>query len=219
MIELKSVSLNYEKTAALSAVSLKVGRERAALIGASGSGKTSLLRVIAGFEKPDEGEVVIGGRTCSSKRFFVPPCDRGVGFVFQEPSLWPHLSLYSNVAYGLDHPRSTAGRKRVELLLEKLDLTELKRRKPHELSGGEARRASIARAVAPAPKILLLDEPFAGLDEKLKSTVIELLEEEGEANISTMVVVAHDERAAGRLCSNMVRMEAGRIVGLEAEKP
>lgn len=213
MIELKAVSMKYGDVSAVQGVDITIERgARIALAGASGSGKTSLLRLIAGLEVPDSGEVAISGRTCSSPDVYIPPGRRGIGFVFQEPSLWPHLSVFRNVAYGLENPGSRESRDRVVEVLKRLGLSDLARRKPHQLSGGEAQRASIARALAPSPPVQLMDEPLTGLDDELKSSVIDFLVGEFESRGTTVLMAAHDEAAAGKLCRGVVRMERGRIV-------
>ena len=219
MIKLKAVSLKYGNARAVQDVSITVERgSRIALMGASGSGKTSLLRLIAGLVVPDSGEVVISGQICSSSEVFIPPGRRNIGFVFQEPALWPHLTLFRNVIYGLENPASRESRDRASDVLKRLGLSDLAGRKPHQVSGGEAQRASIARAVAPRPAIILMDEPLTGLDDKLKDSVIDFLAGETEKNGVTMVMAAHDEIAAGKLCQSAIRMERGRIIGTEVRK-
>ncbi len=212
MLSLRSITLKFDGFSALDNIDLELGRgERLALVGPSGSGKTSLLRIIAGLEKPAEGQVVMTGKTCSSPRFFLPPGSRGVGFVFQRPALWPHLSLSSNIAYGLDRPRSTEGRRRLGFLIGRLELEGLEKRRPHQLSGGEAQRASIARALAPAPAILLLDEVFAGLDEGLREVVIQLLKEEAEHHQTTIIMAAHNLAEARKICPRVAELREGRL--------
>lgn len=212
MLTLSSITLKFDSVRALDGISLEIQSGRHTVVtGPSGSGKTSLLRVIAGLEKPQRGEVVISGRLCSSTGTMIAPGRRRIGFVFQRPALWPQLSLYSNVAYGLRRPGSAEGRARIRSLLEKLDLKGLEKRKPHELSGGEAQRASIARALAPAPAMLLLDEPFAGLDDRLRDRVIGLLTEEAERAGSTIIMATHNLADARRVCPSVVEIRQGRV--------
>ena len=139
-----------------------------ALVGPSGCGKTTLLRMIAGLESPDAGTIEIDGRPVISHGIFVQPEKRSVGFVFQDYALFPHMSVVSNIAYGL--PRNTPDRnRRVDEMLELVGLSDRRNRRPHELSGGERQRVALARALAPAPKVLLMDEPFSNLDPNLSA--------------------------------------------------
>ncbi len=212
MIELRSVVLRYGAVVALDGLDLEVGTgERLALIGPSGAGKTSLLRVIAGLERPRSGEILIDGRVVSSRSVHRSPSRRGVAMAFQRPALWPHLTVEANVAWTLRSPRSTESRRRTASLLARLGLEDQARRRPHELSGGEARRASIARALAAAPPIVLLDEPFAGLDSRLREAVADLILEEVGDHGSTLLAAVHDLEAARILCSKTAAVEFGRI--------
>ena len=212
MLSLRSITLKFDGFPALDNINLELERgERLALVGPSGSGKTSLLRIIAGLEKPAEGQVAMTGKTWSSPSFFLPPGSREVGFVFQRPALWPHLSLSSNIAYGLDQPRSTEGRRRLGFLIRRLELEGLEKRRPHQLSGGEAQRASIARALAPAPAILLLDEVFAGLDGRLRGVVIQLLKEEAKQHQTTIIMAAHNLAEARKICPRVAELREGSL--------
>ncbi len=161
-----------------------------ALLGASGCGKTTLLRLIAGFEPADAGRVVLGGRTMEAPGVRVPPEKRGIGYVPQEGTLFPHLTVAKNVAFGLRRTAQRAGR--VAEALRLTGLTGLERRLPHELSGGQQQRTALARALAPAPRLILLDEPFNALDMALRRSVcadvVALLRTTG----ATAVLVTHD---------------------------
>ena len=196
---------------AVNDVSLDVNQgEILALVGPSGCGKTTLLRLIAGLETPDSGAIELDGNPVAARGFFVPPEKRGVGFVFQDYALFPHMSVAENIAYGLH--KSTEGRaRRIDELLELVGLGSLRDRRPHELSGGERQRVALARALAPAPKILLMDEPFSNLDPnlsaRLQQEVREILHKAG----ITVIFVTHDQEAALSMGDVVAVMENGRI--------
>jgi iron(III) transport system ATP-binding protein len=169
-----------------------------ALLGPSGSGKTTLLRLIAGFERPDQGEISIGGRTVVdvARSVWVPAEDRGVGMVFQDYALFPHLTVAQNVEFGLRNSNRAARRARVEELLKLTEMSHCPNRYPHELSGGQQQRVALARALAPSPGVVLLDEPFNGLDPDLRPQmrreVAQILRHLGTAAI----LVTHDQEEA-----------------------
>lgn len=181
-----------------------------AVLGLSGCGKTTLLRVIAGFERAERGTVSLGERTLDDGRTYLPPERRGVGYVPQEGALFPHLSVEDNVGFGLSR-RERRG-PAVADLLEMVGIAPLARRLPHELSGGEQQRAALARALACRPQALLLDEPFSSLDASLRSRVREevhtLLREQGV----TTVLVTHDQEEALSLADVVAVLRDGRIV-------
>jgi len=209
VISLRNVSLSHGPVAAVSSIDLEVPLgERVALVGPSGSGKTTLLRLVAGLEDPDRGRVVLSGRTGKARQ---DPAPRGVAMVFQRPALWPHLSVRGNVAFGLSDDRRETGRTRVDDLLERLGLTDLAHRRPHQLSGGEAQRVAIARALAPASPILLLDEPFSDLDAALVQRAVEVVREEVERTGATVLLAAHDLAAAARVCERVAILRAGTL--------
>jgi ABC-type sulfate/molybdate transport systems ATPase subunit len=213
MLSLRSITLVYDGLPALERIDLELDNgEHLALVGPSGSGKTSLLRIIAGLETPREGQLDIQGTTCSSPDILISPGSRGVGFVFQRPALWPHLSLSSNIGFGLDEPRSTEGRRRLEFLIRRLGLEGLEKRKPHQLSGGEARRVSLGRALALEPGILLLDEVFAGLDAQLRAVIVQVLKDEAEEHQTTIIMVTHHLSEARKICPRVAEIRAGRLV-------
>ena len=180
-----------------------------ALLGPSGCGKTTALRLIAGFEQPDEGEITVGGRVVSSRSGLTPPERRRIGMVFQEGALFPHLTVEQNVGYGL---RKDADRsRRISEALELVGLSEMRQRMPHELSGGQQQRVALGRALAPRPDVLLLDEPFSNLDAKLREQlqrdVVEIL----RASRVTAVFVTHDQQAALSVGDEVAVMNAGRL--------
>lgn len=180
-----------------------------ALLGPSGCGKTTALRLIAGFEQPDEGEIAVSGHVVSSPAASLPPEKRRIGMVFQEGALFPHLTVEQNVGYGL---RKDADRsRRIGETLELVGLSEMRLRMPHELSGGQQQRVALARALAPRPDILLLDEPFSNLDAKLRDQlqrdVVAILHE----SRVTAVFVTHDQQAALTVGDEVAVMNEGRL--------
>jgi iron(III) transport system ATP-binding protein len=180
-----------------------------ALLGPSGCGKTTTLRLIAGFERPDAGRVEIGDRVVANARVFIPPERRQVGIVFQNYALFPHLSVADNVAYGLN--RRTDRAARVREILGLVDLNGLQARLPHELSGGQQQRVALARALAPRPQVLLLDEPFSGLDaslrDQVRADVTRILRESG----ASVIFVTHNQEEALLMGDCVAVMNAGQI--------
>ncbi len=178
------------------------------LLGPSGSGKTTALRLIAGFERPDSGSVAVDGVTVVDDTTFVPPERRRVGMVFQDFALFPHMTVGENVGYGL--PRGV--RRRITEVLDMVGLTGMEQRLPHELSGGEQQRVALARALAPAPAVILLDEPFSNLDapqrEKIRREVRGILVEAR----TTTVFVTHDQSEALAISDVLAVMREGRVI-------
>ena len=183
---------------------------RLAVVGASGSGKSTLLRLIAGFEHPDSGSIRLGGAVVADGTAFVPAHRRGIGYVTQDGALFPHLTVHQNIQFGI---RSNSRRRHHAAAAAEmvgLDLQLLKRY-PHELSGGQQQRVAVARALAPEPKIMLLDEPFSALDSGLRTqtrhAVVEALERCG----TTTVLVTHDQAEAMSFGQQIAVISAGRI--------
>jgi len=181
-----------------------------AVLGPSGCGKSTLLRVIAGFERPDAGTVSVGGRTVAGPGAVMAPERRRVGIVPQEQALFPHLSVGANVAYGLG--RGAERHARVEQMLELAGLSGLGKRMPHELSGGQQQRVALARALAPAPSVVLLDEPFANLDAALRATLRAEVRDILRTAGTTALIVTHDQEEALSLAGTVAVMRGGRIV-------
>ena len=198
--------------AALGGVDLDVRQgELLALLGPSGSGKTTLLRVIAGLEIPDQGRVFFGSEDVTDK----PVQQRGIGFVFQHYALFRHLSVFDNVAYGLRarRPRPGAGaiRKRVDELLELVQLGEHGGRFPSQLSGGQRQRVALARALAPEPNVLLLDEPFGALDAQVRKDLRRWLRDIHHRTGQTTIFVTHDQDEALELADRVAILNRGRL--------
>jgi iron(III) transport system ATP-binding protein len=167
---------------------------RLAVVGPSGSGKTTLLRILAGLEAPEAGEVRIAGVLASAAgEVLVPPHERGVGFAFQQPLLWPHLRVGANVAFGVHGVARAEARSRVAELLERCGLAGCASRFPDELSGGEAARVALARALAPRPALLLLDEPFASVEADLRDRLAGVVRDQQAATGATLVYATHDD--------------------------
>ncbi len=183
-----------------------------AIIGPSGEGKTTLLRIIGGFETPHVGTVTIGGRLVSAAgRIVVPAEDRGVSLVPQEGSLFPHLSVAGNVAFGLRNRRSAATRTRIAEVLEMVGLSGFEKRRPQELSGGMQQRVALARALAPHPQVVLLDEPFAALDLGLREQVRDETVRALRAVGATVVWVTHDQQEALATADRVAVLLGGTI--------
>jgi iron(III) transport system ATP-binding protein len=195
VLEVRAVSKQYagSSTFAVHAVTFAVRRgEVLAVVGESGSGKTTLLRLIAGLEVPTAGEVLLNGHIASSPRGCVPPERRGVGIVFQDYALFPHLTVLDNVTFGLQSLPRALRRNRAMEALALVGLTDYGQRFPHELSGGQQQRVALARALAPGPSLLLLDEPFSNLDLMLKQQVRDEVAAILRAASTTALFVVHD---------------------------
>lgn len=210
-IRFESVTKRFGAVAAVDNVNLDIrAGEFFALLGPSGCGKTTLLRLLAGFEAPDRGSIRLGGNDLSG----VPPHRRPVNTVFQNYALFPHLTVEANVAFGLRYDgltRDEIGR-RVKEMLALVRLEGFEKRRPHQLSGGQRQRVALARALAKRPKALLLDEPLAALDRKLReNTQSELIRLQRELG-ATFIIVTHDQDEAMTLAGRMAVMDRGRIV-------
>jgi iron(III) transport system ATP-binding protein len=181
------------------------------LLGPSGCGKSTTLRMIAGVDLPDAGRILIDGSEICGPGRILPPEARGVGLMFQDFALFPHLTVAQNVGFGLPGDR-TSRMKRVGELLERVNLSSFGNMHPHELSGGEQQRVALARALAPRPRVMLMDEPFSGLDNRLRDgirdTTLDLLKAEGAA----VLLVTHEPDEALRMADEIALMRGGRIV-------
>jgi iron(III) transport system ATP-binding protein len=185
------------------------------LLGPSGCGKSTVLRTIAGIERQAAGRILADGQVLSDGMLHLPPERRGIGLIFQDFALFPHLSVGQNVAFGLSGSRSEV-RERVNALLARVDLKDYADKSPHMLSGGEQQRVALARAMAPRPRIMLMDEPFSGLDNRLRDGIrdetLEILKEDGTA----VVLVTHEPEEAMRMADQIALMRGGRIVQVGA---
>ena len=210
-VRLQAVSKKFGEFAAVDTVSLDIRRgEIFCLLGGSGSGKTTLLRMLAGFETPSAGSIYIDGEDMSA----VPPYERPINMMFQSYALFPHMNVEKNVSFGLEQERLGRAEisRRVAEILEIVQMSPYAGRKPHQLSGGQRQRVALARALAKRPKLLLLDEPLAALDRKLRErTQFELLNIQERLGV-TFIVVTHDQEEAMTLATRMGVMDRGQIV-------
>src|SRR5713101_2788612 len=209
-ILVRNVSKRFGDFAALSDVSFDVeGGSLTALLGPSGSGKSTLLRIIAGLERPDAGEILISGEQATGLK----PQKRNVGFVFQHYAAFKHMTVRDNVAFGLTvrkRPKAEI-RERVDLLLKLVQLEAFGRRYPAQLSGGQRQRMALARALAPEPQVLLLDEPFGALDARVRAELREWLRRLHDEMHVTTIFVTHDQEEALELADRIVVMNKGSV--------
>jgi len=212
LLDARHLTRSFGRAPVVSDVSLKVGPGQViCLLGPSGCGKSTTLRIIAGVERADQGEVWIGGRQMAGPRLHAPPEARGVGLMFQDFALFPHLTVAENVGFGLTGDK-VAKAARVGILLERVGLGGFGPKHPHQLSGGEQQRVALARALAPRPRVLLMDEPFSGLDNRLRDGIrdstLDILKEEGAG----VLLVTHEPDEAMRMADEIALMRAGRVV-------
>jgi iron(III) transport system ATP-binding protein len=211
-LDVTGLSRRFGARAVVDDLSLQIAAGQVTcLLGPSGCGKSTTLRMIAGVEAAGAGTVRIDGRMVAGPGVHVPPEARSVGLMFQDFALFPHLTVAENVGFGLRIDRAEKAR-RVQELLDKVDLSGFGSKHPHELSGGEQQRVALARALAPQPRVMLMDEPFSGLDNRLRDGIrdrtLELLKEAGTA----VLLVTHEPDEAMRMADQIALMRAGRIV-------
>jgi len=214
MLEIKELGKTYNgKDWVVQDFHLSVAPQKIiALLGESGSGKTTVLRIIAGFESPSKGSVSFNGREISSTGFHLSPEKRGVGMVFQDFALFPHITVKENILYGLFKKKKPEAIKRVDEVLALVGMQGLEQRYPHQLSGGQQQRVALARALAPEPSVLLLDEPFSSIDgvmkEELRNDLKSILRKAG----ITVLYVTHDTQAALSMADEIVLMRQGKML-------
>ena len=215
-IVLKNITKRFGKSVAVDNLNLTIADgDFITLLGPSGCGKTTTLRMIAGLETPTEGEIWIDGKCVFSaeKGINVPPSKRDVGFLFQNYALWPHMTVYQNISFGLENMKWPKDRirKKVDELLKMLKIEEFEKRYPSELSGGQQQRVAIARTLATEPKVLFMDEPLSNLDAKLRMDMRTELKRLHLETRSTFVYVTHDQLEAMTLSTKICLMKKGLL--------
>lgn len=215
----ENVTRRFDGNAAVSGVSFTAGNgEVICLLGPSGCGKSTLLRLAAGIEVPDEGRILLDGREIAGPERFVEPEDRGIGLVFQDYALFPHLDALENTRFGLGDLAKREALTIADSALRRVGLGHRLRAMPHELSGGEQQRVALARAVVPRPRVLLMDEPFSNLDRRMRDQVREetvaILRETG----ATALIVTHDPEEAMRIADRIVLMRKGKLVQIGSSR-
>lgn len=207
--ELTNVSFSYDngKKSVLENFTMQMQKgEVVGVLGQSGCGKSTLLRIIAGLEIPASGRIAAGGRVLVDDQQFIQPEQRGIGMVFQDYALFPHLTVGQNILFGL-HRLSRKDRfKRLDEMLELIQLNDFVKRYPHELSGGQQQRVAFARALAPSPLMLLMDEPFSSLDSHLKQSIREELKRLLHKAQITCMFVTHDQEDAAAICERIIQI-------------
>lgn len=211
-LALNSVSKSFGSQQVLRGLSLEVANgEFVAILGSSGSGKTTLLRLIAGFDHPDAGEISIAGKVVAAKNVFVPAEARKVGYVPQDAALFPHLDVFENVAFGLKGLSKTARSDRVRSLLKLVSMEAFENSSATSLSGGQKHRIALARALAPEPELILLDEPFAALDAELRSRIRDEIKQVLDKVSSTTILVTHDQEEALSIADRVALLRDGNF--------
>ncbi|QEE35976.1 ABC transporter ATP-binding protein [Octadecabacter sp. SW4] len=211
-LQITNLRRSFDGRAVVDDVSLSVmPGQVTCLLGPSGCGKSTTLRMIAGVEMQDSGAIYVDGKLVCDTVFRVPPEARSIGLMFQDFALFPHLDVARNVAFGLHGPRAET-QARVAALLDRVGMTRHMNAYPHQLSGGEQQRVALARALAPRPRIMLMDEPFSGLDDRLRDDIrdetLEVLKDEGTA----VLLVTHEPGEAMRMADEIALMRDGKIV-------
>lgn len=210
-LKVKNVNLSFNNNEILKELNLTIDQGNfVAITGASGSGKTSLLRVICGLESPNQGEIILDNSLLSNKEIFIPTEKRNIGLVVQEKVLFPHLNARQNIEFGISS--KTDKQNLSNEIMEKLNIKQLAEKYPHELSGGESQRVALARSIVMKPKLLMLDEPFTGLDKDLKMKIYPEIKSILQASKITALMVTHDLNEVKALADKCFNLESGKLV-------
>ena len=212
MLQFDSVHHAYNGSSSVCDVSFQVkAGEVVSLLGPSGCGKTTLLRLAAGLEQPKNGTIKLYDQVISSVDYLQPPEQRGIGYMFQDYALFPHLTVIQNVVFGLPQKGSIATKRGLDVL-EEVDIDALSDMYPHELSGGQQQRVALARALAPKPAVILLDEPYAGLDSRLRERIRDQMLHVLKASDAAALMVTHDAEEAMFMSDRIVVLRDGHVV-------
>ena len=207
VIKLENIAKKFDRKEILKGISLEIKKgENFGIFGPSGCGKTTLLRIISGLEKPDDGNIYLRGK--ETVKNFVPPEERNISFIFQDLALWPHMTAEEHLKFVLDHSE------KIKDILNACGLTGLEKSKPEELSGGEKQRLAIARAIVQRSDVLLLDEPFSSLDFTVKEEMKKLLQKLQSKYKLTLVYVTHDIFEIFDMCNRIALMDEGKITNV-----
>lgn len=213
MLELRNIYKNFGDTEVLKDINLNIKKgEIVSLLGLSGSGKSTILNIISGFEEACGGKVIYKGRTILDDKVFIEPQNRNIGFVFQNYALFPHMNIYDNITFGVSKLKKEQKDRIVDGLLKLIDLEGFEKRYPHQLSGGQQQRIALVRSMALNPDLILLDEPFSSVDSMAKSSIqkqlLSILKNSGK----TAIIVTHDPNEALALSDKIVYLQNGSIV-------
>ena len=212
ILKIQNLSHSYDNDQlSLKKINLLVNKgERLSIQGPSGCGKSTLLRLIAGLEEPNEGQIFINEEEVSSPGFSVPPEKRQIGMVVQDKALFPHLSIYENICFGI---KKNTNKEQIALdLLNLFKIEELKNKFPHQISGGEKQRVALARSMAPNPNFIMLDEAFSALDSDLKVSIYDEVLEIFQGKNITVILVTHDAEEAKILSTRQLKMDNGELL-------
>jgi iron(III) transport system ATP-binding protein len=213
-VEINNLQYQYKnsKTATIEDFSLDIEKgEIISILGESGSGKSTVLRLIAGLETPNHGSIYINGKTVLDDSHFTPPEKRGIGMVFQDYALFPNMTVANNIKFGLRKMNRKQKQQRLEEMLSLINLSDYQDRYPYELSGGQQQRVALARALAPEPSLLIMDEPFSNLDANLQERIRDELRIIIKQTGITSIFVTHDQADATALADRIVFIQNGKI--------
>ncbi len=214
-VDIQGLSFRYKGSEAdvIQDFSLSIQKgEVICILGESGSGKSTVLRLMAGLEAPSSGRMVVNGEQIINDNVFVLPEKRGIGMVFQDYALFPHMTVSENIQFGLKGMSKREKETRTEEMLELVNLKDYRKRYPYELSGGQQQRVALARAVAPKPSLLLLDEPFSNLDAHLRTKIREELKTIIRQTGITSIFVTHDQEDAKSMADRVVIVKEGKVL-------
>ncbi|MBZ4684141.1 MAG: iron(III) transport system ATP-binding protein [Fusobacteriaceae bacterium] len=215
-IKLENINFKYDKKTILENINFSVKKgEVLAILGESGSGKSTILRIISGLETPQTGKIIIDNHTILDKNINYPPEKRNLGMVFQDYALFPHLNIEKNITFGISHFDKKKKEDILNKMLKLVKLEEHREKYPHELSGGQQQRVAIARTLATNPKLLLLDEPFSNLDSNLQSSIRKEIKSIIDTQKTTTIFVTHNKEDAIDIADRVVIIKDGKIIQID----